>query len=43
MALNKEAVENKIVDPKGRLTKLIKFTSGEVKELTPNTETSWQI
>ena len=34
MALYKEAVENKVVDPKGRLTKLIKFTSGEVKELT---------
>ena len=34
MVLYKEAVENKIVNPKGRLTKSIKFTSGEAKKLT---------
>ena len=34
MALFKEAVERKIDDPKGRLTRLTKFTSGEAKELT---------
>ena len=33
MALFKEAVEKKVDDPKGRLTRLIKFTSGEAKEL----------
>ena len=32
MALFKEAVEKKIDDPKGRLTRLIKFTNGEAKE-----------
>ena len=33
MTLFKEAVEKKVDDPKGRLTRLIKFTSGEAKEL----------
>ena len=33
MALFKEAVEKKVDDPKGRLTRLIKFTSVEAKEL----------
>ena len=33
MVLFIEAVEKKIDDPKGRLTRLIKFTSGEAKEL----------
>ena len=33
MALFKEPVEKKIDDPKGRLTRLIKFTSGEAKKL----------
>ena len=33
MALFKEAVERKIEDPKGRLARMIKFTSGEAKEL----------
>ena len=34
MALFEEAVERKIDDPKGRLTRLIKFTRGEAKELS---------
>ena len=33
MALFKEAVEKKVDDPKGWLTRLIKFKSGEAKEL----------
>ena len=33
MELFKEAVEKKVDDPKGRLTRLIRFTSGEAKEL----------
>ena len=33
MALFKEAVEKKVDDPKRRLTRLIKFKSGEAKEL----------
>ena len=33
MALFKEAVEKKICDRKGRLTRLVKFTRGEAKEL----------
>ena len=34
LALFKKAVERKIDEPKGRLTRLIKFTKGEAKELT---------
>ena len=33
MALFKKPVEKKIDDPKGRLTRLIKFSSGEAKKL----------
>ena len=33
MATFKEVVENKVEDPMGRLTRLIKFTSGEPKDL----------
>ena len=33
MALFKEVVEIKIDDPRGRLTRLIKCTTGDVKEL----------
>ena len=33
MALFKEVVETKIEDPHGRLTRLIRYTSGEVKQL----------
>ena len=33
MALFKEAVEKKVDDRKGRITRLIKFTSGQAKEL----------
>ena len=34
LALFKKAIERKIDEPKGRLTRLIKFTKGEAKELT---------
>ena len=33
MTLFKEVVESKIDDPKGRLTRLIKYTTGDAKEL----------
>ena len=33
MILFREVVENKIEDPHGRLTHLIKYTNGEAKEL----------
>ena len=33
MALFKEVVESKIDDPRGRLTRLIKYTTGDAKEL----------
>ena len=36
MSLFKEVVEAKVDDPRGRLTRLIKYTSGEVKELVNN-------
>ena len=36
MAVFREAVEWKIVDPRGRLTRLIKYTTGEVKDLIKN-------
>ena len=36
MSTFEEAVEKKIDDPKGRLTRLIKFVSGEPKELIKN-------
>ena len=36
MALFKETVEKKIEDPRGRLTRLIKYTTGEVKDLIKN-------
>ena len=36
MALFREAVEKKIEDPCGRLTRLIKYTTGEVKDLIKN-------
>ena len=36
MAIFKEAVENQIEDPRGRLTRLIKYTKGEPKELVMN-------
>ena len=32
MALFKEVVESKIDDPRGRLTRLIKYTAGDAKE-----------
>ena len=31
MSLFKEVVETKVDDPRGRLTRLIRYTSGEVK------------
>ena len=33
MAVLKELVENKVTDPRGRLTRLIKSTKGEAKEI----------
>ena len=36
MALFHEAVEKKIEDPRGKLTRLIKYTTGEVKEMVKN-------
>ena len=36
MATFKEAVEMKVEDPRGRLTRLIKYTKGEAKELIKN-------
>ena len=36
IATFQEAVESKIDDPRGRLTRLIKFTEGEAKELIKN-------
>ena len=36
IALFSEAVEEKIEDPRGRLTRLIKYTTGEVKDLIKN-------
>ena len=36
LAVFDEAVENKIEDPRGKLTHLIKYTTGEVKEMVKN-------
>ena len=36
MAAFDEAVENKIEDPRGKLTRLIKYTTVEVKEMVKN-------
>ena len=36
MAVFKEVVENKVTDPRGWLTHLIKFTKGEAKEIAKN-------
>ena len=36
MAVFKEVVENKVTDPRGRLTHLIRFTKGEAKEIAKN-------
>ena len=36
MAVFDEAVEKKIEDPRGKLTHLIKYTTGEVKEMVKN-------
>ena len=36
MALFREAIGKKIEDPRGRLTRLIKYTKGEVKDLIKN-------
>ena len=36
MSVFKKVVETKVDDPRGRLTRLIKYTSGEVKELVKN-------
>ena len=36
MAVFKEAVENKMTDPRGWLTCLIKFTKREAKEIAKN-------
>ena len=36
MAVFDEAVEKKIEDPRGKLTRLIKYTTGEVKEMVKN-------
>ena len=36
MAVFREAVEKKIEDPRGRLTRLIKYTTGEGKDLIKN-------
>ena len=33
MSLFEEMVESKVVDPRGRLTRLISYTKGEAKEL----------
>ena len=33
MALFKEVVENKVEDPRGRMIRLLKYTSGEAREL----------
>ena len=36
LATFKEVVEQKVDDPRGRLTRLIKYTTGEAKELIKN-------
>ena len=36
MAVFKEVVENKVTDPRGRQTRLIRFTKGEAKEIAKN-------
>ena len=36
MAVFKDVVENKVTDPRGRLTHLIKFTKGKAKEIAKN-------
>ena len=36
MVVFKEVVENKVTDPRGRLTRLIKFTKGEADEIAKN-------
>ena len=36
MAVFREVVENKVTDPRGRLTCLIKFTKGKAKEIAKN-------
>ena len=36
MAVFKEVVENKVTDPRGQLTGLIRFTKGEAKEIAKN-------
>ena len=36
LAVFKKVVDNKVTDPRGRLTHLIKFTKGETKEITKN-------
>ena len=33
MSIFEEMVESKVVDPRGKLTRLINYTKGEVKEL----------
>ena len=33
MALFREVVESKVDDPRGKLTRLIKYTSGDAREL----------
>ena len=41
MAVFKEVVENNVTDPRGRLTRLIKFTKGEAKEIAKNCITEY--
>ena len=36
MTVFKEIVENKVTDPRGQLTRLIKFTKREAKEIAKN-------
>ena len=36
MAVFKDVVQNKVTDPRGRLTHLIKFTKGKAKEIAKN-------
>ena len=36
MTVFKEIVENKVTDPRRQLTRLIKFTKGEAKEIAKN-------
>ena len=41
MAVFKEVVENKVTDPRGQLTRLIKFKKGEAEEIAKNCITEY--